>query len=215
MRDIFTMPSNTRTHKDNNSKAICKRLGDKSVVLIGLMGAGKSAIGRRLATRLDIPFIDADSEIELAAGKNIADIFADHGEAYFRDGERKVIARLLGSGPQVLATGGGAYMNNETRETIECRGISVWLKAELNILMERVGRRDHRPLLKTRDPKAVMQRLMDERYPVYAKAGITVESRKVPHEEIVDDIIDALTNSPALAGDGGRQTGGSRGADGR
>lgn len=168
------------------------------MVLLGLMGAGKTAIGRRLATRLDIAFVDADEEIELAAGKSISDIFADHGETQFRNGERKVIARLLAGGPQVLATGGGAYMNNETRETIECRGISVWLKAELNILMERVSRRDHRPLLKARDPKAVMQRLMDERYPVYAKASITVESRKVPHDMIVDDIIDALAKYPAL-----------------
>ena len=191
-----------RTGRDSGSKAIRRRLANRSVVLIGLMGAGKTAIGRRLATRLHIAFVDADTEIERAAGKSISDIFTDHGEAHFRDGERKVIARLLDGGPQVLATGGGAYMNEKTRETVERRGISVWLKAELNILMERVGRRDHRPLLKTRDPKGVMKRLMDERHPVYAMADITVESRNVPHDVIVSEIIYALAKCPAMAGDG-------------
>jgi len=194
-----------RADKDIRPKAIRERLGNSSVVLIGLMGAGKTAIGRRLAARLHIAFVDADTEIERAAGKSISDIFADHGEAHFRDGECKVIARLLGGGPQVLATGGGAYMNEKTRETVEKRGVSVWLRAELNILMERVGRRDHRPLLKTRDPKKVMKRLMDERYPVYAKAGITVESRDVPHDVIVSEIMSALAECPALAGDGGQK----------
>jgi len=207
MKDEFTMPSKPQrrkhTEKDNRSKAICKLLGDKSVVLLGLMGAGKTAIGRRLAARLDIDFVDADTEIEIAAGKSISDIFTDHGEPHFRDGERRVIARLLGGGPQVLATGGGAYMNKDTRKMIERLGISVWLKAELNILMERVGRRDHRPLLKARDPKKVMKRLMDERHPVYANADITVESRDVPHDVIVNEIIDALAKYPALAGRNG------------
>ena len=202
------MPSRAQTRKraDKGSrpKAIRVRLGDKSVVLIGLMGAGKTAIGRRLATQLHITFVDADTEIERAAGKSISDIFADHGEAHFRDGERKVIARLLAGVPQVLATGGGAYMNEKTRETVAKRGISVWLKAELNILMERVGRRDHRPLLKASDPKRVMKRLMDERHPVYANADITVESRDVPHDVIVGEIMNALAECPALAGDGGQ-----------
>lgn len=162
------------------------------MVLIGLMGAGKTAIGRRLAARLGLKFVDADNEIEQAAGKSISDIFADHGEAHFRDGERRVIARLLTEGPQVLATGGGAYMNDETRETISKNSVSVWLKAELNVLMERVVRRDHRPLLKTDNPEVVMKRLMDERYPVYASSDITVKSRDVPHEVIVGEIIDAM-----------------------
>ncbi|MFQ5626867.1 MAG: shikimate kinase [Methyloligellaceae bacterium] len=197
-----------RADKAVRPKAICERLGNSSVVLIGLMGAGKTAIGRRLAARLRIAFVDADTEIERAAGKSISDIFADHGEAHFRDGERKVIARLLASGPQVLATGGGAYMNEKIRETVAKRGISVWLKAELNILMERVGRRDHRPLLKTSDPKKVMKRLMDERHPVYANADITVESRDVPHDVIVSEIMNALAKCPALAGDGGQTVGG-------
>ncbi len=163
-------------------------------MLIGLMGAGKTAIGRRLATRLKLEFVDADTQIECAAGKSISDIFTDHGEEHFRDGERKVIARLLGEGPQVLATGGGAYMNEATRDTIAQHSLSVWLKGDLNVLMERVLRRDHRPLLKTGDPKAVMKRLIDERYPVYASADITVQSRDVPHEVIVTEIMNALVD---------------------
>ncbi len=190
------MPSRAQSRKraDNESrvKAIRKSLGSGSVVLIGLMGAGKTAIGRRLATRLGLNFVDADTEIEQAAGKSISDIFADHGESHFRNGERRVITRLLGDGPQVLATGGGAYMNDETRKTIAEYGVSVWLKADLKVLMERVVRRDHRPLLKTKDPDAVMKRLMDERYPVYSSSNITVRSRDVPHEVIVDEIIAAL-----------------------
>ncbi|MEW5963199.1 MAG: shikimate kinase [Pseudomonadota bacterium] len=168
------------------------RLGSRSLVLVGLMGCGKSAIGRRLATQLWLPFVDADEEIVKAAGKSINDIFAEHGEAYFRDGERRVIARLLGEGPQVLATGGGAFMNEETRANIKARGISIWLKAELALLMRRVSRRDNRPLLKVADPEAVMRNLIETRYPVYAGADITVESRDVPHEVIVGDILDAL-----------------------
>ena len=181
-----------RAENGKKLKAIKAALGGKSIVLIGLMGAGKTAVGRRVATRLGLKFVDADTEIEVAAGQSISEIFADHGEAYFRDGERRVIARLLGDGPQVLATGGGAYMNEETRSLIAEAGVSVWLRAELKVLMERVVRRDHRPLLRTEDPKAVMQRLMDERYPVYASADITVVSRDVPHEVIVAEIVDAL-----------------------
>jgi shikimate kinase len=190
------MPSRAQSRKradnENRAKAIRKNLGSSSVVLIGLMGAGKTAIGRRLATRLGVNFVDADTEIEQAAGKSISDIFTDHGETHFRNGERRVITRLLGDGPQVLATGGGAYMNDETRKTISECGISVWLKADFKVLMERVVRRDHRPLLKTKDPNAVMKRLMDERYPVYSSSDITVRSRDVPHEVIVDEIMAAL-----------------------
>ena len=174
--------------------AIRKALGPQSVVLIGLMGAGKTAVGRRLANRLDLPFIDADSEIEVAAGASISEIFAEHGEAYFRQGERKVIARLLENGPQVLATGGGAYMNPDTRANIKAHGLSVWLKADIKVLMKRVGRRDNRPLLAAGDPEKVMKRLMEERYPVYAEADVTVESRDVPHDVIVGAVIDALAD---------------------
>jgi shikimate kinase len=173
---------------------ILAALGQKSIVLIGLMGAGKTAVGKRLAAKLELPFIDADKEIEEAAGQSITEIFAEHGEAYFRHGERKVIARLLQSGPQVLATGGGAYMTTDTRDNIRQNGISIWLRAELPVLLHRVKRRNHRPLLAGRDNEEVMRSLMAERYPVYAEADITVESRDVPHEVIVKDIVKALAN---------------------
>jgi shikimate kinase len=172
--------------------AIRSALGDRAIVMVGLMGCGKSAVGRRLAAKLGLPFVDADEEIEKAAGKSIEDIFADHGEPYFREGERKVLARLLRSGAQVLATGGGAFMNPETRAAIGQCGISVWLKADLALLVRRVGKRNNRPLLKIGDPEVVMQSLMDVRYPIYAEADITVESRDVPHEIIVAEILERL-----------------------
>jgi shikimate kinase len=178
------------------------RLAGRSIVLVGMPGSGKSAVGRRLAACLGLPFVDADEEIERAAGKPITDIFKDHGEAHFRDGERKVIARLLGCGPQVLATGGGAFMLAETRENIRRQGISVWIKAELPLLLRRVLRRNTRPLLHN-DPKGVMLKLMETRYPVYACADITVESRDLPHDAIVQEIIAALGQSPLVAGAGG------------
>ena len=191
-------------NKDDRAKRLAQireALGTRSIVLIGLMGAGKTAVGRRLASRLDLPFVDADNEIEKAAGESIKEIFAEHGEVYFRKGERKVIARLLANAQQVLATGGGAYMNPETREAIKALGLSIWLKADLRILMKRVRRRDHRPLLATDDPEAVMKKLMAERDPVYAAADITVESREVPHDVIVSAVIDAID---AQLGCGGR-----------
>jgi shikimate kinase len=172
--------------------AVRAALGQRSVVLVGLMGCGKSAIGRRLAAKLALPFVDADEEIEKAAGKSIEDIFTDHGEPYFREGERKVLSRLLRSGPQVLATGGGAFMNEETRAAIAEHGISVWLRAELPLLVRRVGKRGNRPLLKGGDPEAVLQNLMTARYPVYAQADLTIESRDVPHEVIVAEIAERL-----------------------
>jgi shikimate kinase len=167
-------------------------LDGRSIVLVGLMGAGKSTIGRRLAQKLNLAFVDADAEIEQAAGKSVQDIFRDHGEASFREGERRVIARLLESGPQVLATGGGAFMNEETRNEISRRGIAVWLKADIELLMKRVRRRDNRPLLKADNPEEVMQTLIEQRYPVYGRADIIVESRDVPHSSIVSDVIRAL-----------------------
>ncbi|MDH3579209.1 MAG: shikimate kinase [Hyphomicrobiales bacterium] len=194
----FQQRSRKRNDKHDRSARIRHRLGERSIVLIGLMGAGKTAIGRRLASCLGLDFIDADNEIEKAAGKSISDIFAEHGEAYFREGERKVIARLLKNGPQVLATGGGAYMNAETRTNIHNRGVAVWLKGDLAVLLERVKRRDHRPLLKTGDPETVMKKLMDERYPVYADADITVQSRDVAHDVIVGEIMASLETGEAL-----------------
>jgi shikimate kinase len=167
-------------------------LDGRSIVLVGLMGAGKSTIGRRLAQKLDLAFVDADAEIEQAAGKSVQDIFRDHGEASFREGERRVIARLLESGPQVLATGGGAFMTEETRNNISRRGIAVWLKADIELLMKRVRRRDNRPLLKADNPEEVMQSLIEQRYPVYSQADIIIESRDVPHSSIVSDVIRAL-----------------------
>jgi shikimate kinase len=174
------------------AELVRERLGERPVVLVGLMGAGKTSVGRRLADKLGIPFVDADHEIEAAAGKPIKEIFADHGEPYFREGERRVIQRLLGNGAQVLATGGGAYMNDETRAGIAEHGISVWLKASLPLLMKRVAKRQDRPLLQADDPEQVMRTLMDKRYPVYALADVTVESRDVQHGQMVNDVIRAL-----------------------
>ena len=179
-------------------RSIRARLGTRSIVLVGMPGSGKSAVGRRLAARLELPFVDADEEIERAAGKPITDIFKDHGEPYFRDGERKVIARLLRSGPQVLATGGGAFMVAETQANIRQGGISIWLKAELTLLLRRVLKRSNRPLLE-KDPEGVMHELMRTRYPIYAKADITVESHDLPHDAIVGEIVAELAGSPLLA----------------
>jgi len=181
--------------------AIVAALGARSVVLVGMMGAGKSSIGRRLAGRLGVAFADADNEIEVAAGMTIPDIFSTYGEPNFRAGETRVIARLLDGGPQVLATGGGAFMNPDTRAAIGAHGVSVWLKAELDVLMRRIKRRQDRPLMKTEDPGETLRALMAERYPVYAQADITIQSREVPHEKIVDEIACALADHLAPKGD--------------
>ena len=183
---------------------ITSALGRRSVVLVGMMGAGKSTIGRRLATRLRLPFLDADIEIEAAAGMSIPDIFETHGEPHFRDGEARVIARLLDGGPAVIATGGGAFMREETRNHIRDKAVSLWLKADADIIMKRVKRRADRPLLQTADPTATIGRLLEEREPVYQRADLTIWSRDVPHERIVDECLDAL--HAWLRGDGSRQT---------
>jgi shikimate kinase len=190
--------------------ALVEALGARSVVLVGMMGAGKSSVGRRLGMRLGIPFVDADTEIEKAAGMSIPDIFAAHGEADFRAGEARVIARLLESPPQVLATGGGAYMNADTRALIAAKGIAVWLNADFEVLMRRIRRRHDRPLLKTEDPGATLRTLINLRYPVYALADLAVQSREVPHDKIVDEIIIALAGRlgcevPNLASHGERE----------
>lgn len=189
------MQTNDPDHLDRLRRA----LGQRSIVMVGLMGCGKSSIGKRLAVRLGLPFIDADEEIERVAQKSINEIFADHGETFFRDRESKVISRLLASGPQVLATGGGAFINPGTRARIKDAGVSVWLKADLPILMRRVGKRDTRPLLKGADPEGVMRGLMDARYPIYAEADITIESRDVPHESIVTEIVDVISKYVGLS----------------
>jgi shikimate kinase len=158
-----------------------------------MMGVGKSSVGRRLAARLSIPFIDADAEIEKAAGMSIADIFARHGEADFRSGEARVIARLLEGGPQVLAAGGGAFMNADTRAAMRTKAVSIWLSADLEVLMRRVGKRkSERPLLQTADPAETLRRLLAEREPIYALADLTVKSRDVSHDAIVAEITTAL-----------------------
>jgi len=175
------------------ASAIPPRLGRRSIVLVGMMGVGKSSIGRRLGTRLGLPFVDADAEIEKAAGMSIADIFARHGEADFRSGEARVIARLLEGGPQVLATGGGAVMNADTRAAIKAKGVSIWLCADFDVLMRRITKRKNdRPMLQTADPAATLRQLLAERAPVYAQADITVQSREVPHDAIVTEIMRAL-----------------------
>jgi shikimate kinase len=181
--------------------AIVAALKGRSAVLVGMMGAGKSSIGRRLAVRLGIPFVDADTEIEAAAGMTIPEIFDAHGEPYFRAGEARVIARLLDGGPQVLATGGGAFMNADTRAAIRARSVSFWLKADFDVLLRRVRRRTDRPMLKTADPEETLKRLMAERYPVYAEADATIVSRDAPHEKIVDEIIDELARRLGLGPD--------------
>ena len=173
--------------------AIVAALGQRSVVLVGMMGVGKSTIGRRLAARLRLSFTDADHEIEVAhAGMTIPEIFADHGEPYFRDGEARVIARLLESAPGVLATGGGAFMREDTRDRIRAKAVSIWLQADADVILRRVRRRVDRPLLQTEDPAATIQRLIEVRYPVYQLADLTVLSRDEPHEKIVNECVDAL-----------------------
>jgi len=173
-------------------------ISGNSIILVGLMGAGKSSIGRKLAERLELPFIDADNEIEKAAGCSIPDIFELYGEEAFRDGERRVIARLLGQGPQVLATGGGAFMDPDTRQRIAEHGVSIWLRSSLDVLYRRIERRGGRPLLETDDPRGTLEKLMKERYPVYAEADIVIETDEEPLEETVQRAYEALmTFSPA------------------
>jgi shikimate kinase / 3-dehydroquinate synthase len=178
--------------RDRRITSLTQALGDRSIVLVGFMGSGKTSTGRRLAQRLGLPFIDADTEIEAAAGMTIEEIFAKHGEAYFRDGERRVMARLLEEGPRVIATGGGAFLNEETREKIANRGLSVWLKADPEVLWRRVRKRSHRPLLQSADPEQTLRTLIEQRYPYYARADVTVISRDGPHELAVEDMISAI-----------------------
>ena len=181
-------PANASTQEADITAA----LGRRSIVLVGMMGAGKSTIGRRLGVRLRLPFLDADVEIEAAHRMSIPEIFETHGEPYFRDGEARVIARLLESGPAVIATGGGAFMREETRNRIREKAVSLWLKADVDTIMKRVRRRADRPLLQTADPVATVSRLLEAREPVYQSADLTIASRDVPHDRIVDECIDAL-----------------------
>lgn len=165
---------------------------DKSIVLVGLMGAGKTCIGTRLARKLGMGFVDADDEIETAADCTIEEIFTRYGEQAFRDGERRVIARLLEGEPRVIATGGGAFVNPETRDNVRRLGVSIWLKADVDVLLQRVSRRNNRPLLKNGDKRQTLERLIDERYPCYAQADLTVESGAESPDITVTKVIDAL-----------------------
>jgi shikimate kinase len=183
-----------------HAAGIRAKLGKRSVVIVGLMGAGKSTIGKRVAQMLGLNFIDADTEIETVSRMSIPELFENYGEPEFRDLERRVIKRILRSGPRVLATGGGAFMNEATRKAISKAGVSVWLKAELEVLMERVSRKSNRPLLKTTDPRATMQKLMDERYPVYAKADVTIISRDEKKDVMAAEVVEALAQLPAAKG---------------
>ncbi|WP_062016601.1 shikimate kinase [Aureimonas sp. AU4] len=169
-----------------------ERLGSRPVVLVGLMGAGKTTVGRRLAQALDLSFVDTDNEIEAASRMSVAELFAAYGEPEFRALEARVVARLVEGGSQVVATGGGAFMNEATRQLLRERAVTVWLRAELDVLMDRVLKRPTRPLLQTADPRQTMLQLMERRYPVYAEADIHVESRNVRREQIVREIVDAL-----------------------
>ncbi|MEX0815529.1 MAG: shikimate kinase [Dongiaceae bacterium] len=184
---------------------------DKTIVLVGLMGAGKSCIGRRLAARLDLPFVDADREIEEAAGCSIPEIFERHGEQAFRDGERRVIRRLLDGPVRVLATGGGAFMDPQTRAAIRARAVSVWLRADLELLLRRVSRRNDRPLLQVDDPRGRLVELMAERHPIYAEADIAVDSEDGPPEATLERVLAALREH-AAAPPVGRDDGGAHAA---
>ncbi|RWB66999.1 MAG: shikimate kinase [Mesorhizobium sp.] len=177
---------------DEGCAALVERLGSRSIVFVGLMGAGKTAIGRKVATMLSLPFMDSDQEIESVSRMTVPELFERYGEPEFRALEQRVILRLLENGPQVLSTGGGAFMNAQTREAISAHGISVWLKADLDLLMERVSKKQNRPLLKNPDPRAVLEKLMGERYPVYAVADLTVPTRDDRKEIIAGEVVAAL-----------------------
>lgn len=180
------------TDNDPDDEAGITPVIDRSLVLVGMMGVGKTSIGRRLAARINFEFADADEEIERAAGMTIAEIFEKFGEAYFRDGERRVIARLMDGPPKVIATGGGAFINEETRSLILERALSIWLDADIKVLADRVSRRDHRPLLKNRDPVEVLTELGKVRNPFYAAANIHIRSDASPHARTVETILKAI-----------------------
>ena len=190
--------TNITVHLNPGEKARAK-LGKRNVIFVGLMGAGKSAIGRLVAQQLRVPFIDTDVEIERVSRMTIAELFAAYGEDEFRALETRVIKRLLRGGPKVVSTGGGAFINDNTRRHIKRGGISMWLKADLEVLWERVNKRDHRPLLKTENPKATLQALMEKRYPLYEQADITILSRDVRKEIIVNEVLEAIAGTEKKA----------------
>ncbi len=182
----------TPTLAAENTAELLARLGSRSIVFVGLMGAGKTAIGRKVAAILGLPFTDSDHEIESVSRMTIPDLFERYGEAEFRSLEQRVIVRVLESGPQILSTGGGAFMNAQTREAIAAHGLSVWLKADVDMLLDRVSKKQNRPLLKNADPRAVLEKLMADRYPVYALADVTVPTRDERKEVIAGEVIEAI-----------------------
>jgi shikimate kinase len=184
------MPVNAAA--DAKREELIALLAGRPLVLVGMMGAGKTTVGRRLATRLGRRFVDSDEEVEKAAGMSIEDIFAAHGEADFRAGEVRVIARLLKEADLVLGTGGGAFINPETRALVKQSAVSVWIKADFDLLFSRVSRRSNRPLLKTAKPRETLQHLIDLRYPTYAEADVTVVSKDVPQDHVASEVVDAL-----------------------
>lgn len=195
---------NERTRPPPRPSELVAKLGRRPIILVGMMGAGKSSIGKRLAVRLNVPFRDADTEIEEAANATIEEIFEQYGEAFFRSGERRVIQRLIGEGPSVIATGGGAFMDTDTRKAICETGVAVWLKADPDVLLARVKRRSNRPLLKGPDPEGTLRRLVEERYPLYEEAPIHILSREVSHDIVIEELLVALDeyldDHPAAAG---------------
>ena len=182
----------TPTPAVENGAGLLARLGSRSIVFVGLMGAGKTSIGRKVAATIGLPFVDSDHEIESVSRMTIPELFERYGEAEFRALEQRVIARLLENGPQVLSTGGGAFMNPQTRAAIAERGLSVWLKADLDTLLERVSKKQNRPLLQNADPRSVLEKLINERYPVYALSDITAPTRDERKEVIAGEVIEAL-----------------------
>ncbi len=179
----------------NKGQAALQSLGDRTLVMVGLMGAGKSVIGKLTASAMNVPFIDSDQEIEKVSRMSISDLFAGYGEPEFRSLEERVIRRLLKGGPMVLSTGGGAFINDRTRGVIKRRALSVWLRADLDVLWERVRKRGHRPLLKTENPRQTLSDLLDARYPIYGEADLVVRSRDVPKETIAGEVLDAVTEA--------------------
>jgi shikimate kinase len=182
-----------------DAAALRARLGRRAVVLVGMPGSGKSSIGRRLAQRLGLPFADADAEIEEAAGMSISDIFASRGEGEFRAGEARVIARLIDERSRIIATGGGAFMNADTRALVGARAVSIWLKAEIPVLLRRIKRKSDRPLLWTPDPEETLRLLLSERESTYARADMVIPSHEGPHEAVVEAIVTALDRHLAAA----------------
>ncbi|KQQ55280.1 MULTISPECIES: shikimate kinase [Rhizobium/Agrobacterium group] len=195
--------TNITVHPGTGGKSLGERarakLGRRNLVFVGLMGAGKSAIGRLVAQQLKIPFVDTDVEIERVSRMTISELFTAYGEDEFRALEMRVIKRLLRAGPKVVSTGGGAFVNEATRRQIKRSGVSIWLKADLDVLWERVNKRDHRPLLKTENPKATLLGLMERRYPIYGEADITIESRDVRKEIIVNEVLQAIAGAEQKA----------------